>query len=209
MKDIRWTKNLLAYRHIVSWLIVSYGGDGITLINLAAEAQSWVVARALLACLCRWHRRGALTASPETVKAMICFIRAGGKPGRLLDYLYREGDGGALLLIKCAHLAGKEASHFSSGKSLRLHHAKHGSGISEAEYLERARSLESDHSTKTFLAYHVIAGRCWPRVCRFSYGRRLFVAINASGHISTCFTVKKSLRAFLENENIASVLLVR
>lgn len=215
MKDIKWAGKLLSYRHTLSWFVTLYGSDGINLLRLAAERQSWKVAKAILVSFWHWHHHRALAASPVVVKAMVSLVRFGCRPGRLVDYLYREGNDGANLLIKFTHLADRIPDRFSSRDSLMRHFLKHRDGVSASSpegYLQIAREAVGDPSAKIFLAYHRVNGRRFPRLCYFKSGkngkRRLFTAANPGGFFSTCFSARrKSIRAFLhENKNITSVL---
>ncbi len=210
MKDIKWAGKLLSYRHTLSWFVTMYGSDGINLLRLAAERQSWKVAKAILVSFWHWHRRRALAASPAVVKAMVNLVSFGCRPGRLIDYLYKEGDDGALLLIKLAHVVGSSPQRFSSKESLLRHFTKHGHGSSsQAAYLEKAKEVFYGRLARTFLAYHTVAGRRYPRLCRFGAGGQ-FVSVNAAGYFSTYFrSNKKSVRAFMaEKESISSAFLL-
>lgn len=211
MRDVRWASKLLAYKHTLSWFVSSYKTDGVSLLKLAAERQSWKVAKALLVAIWRWHRQSAMAASPEAISAMVSLIEFGVRPGRVLNYLHEAGDEGAGLIIRFAPLIGLTPSHFASERSLESHFRKHGGAATVEGYLGLASETVSNPSARLFLAYHLIHGWPFPRMCFFAPGKQMFVSVNGGGCFSTCFHIKKStLRSLLsDKQNITRPFVLR
>ena len=210
--DISPVRGLLAFEDTIEWFLRYYCEEGALLLRTITirfggkKAQS--INRAFLVSTRHWAKRGSRCASRKVVGEIARLVNCNCPPGRILDYLQREGNAGADLIASVGFLIEIRPDKFSSKRSLISHSDKHGEAVSAGcseDYLMKASAAVKSPHAKRFLAYHVVRGRKLPRLCCLV--KDGFVAINGRATISTFFDPGKPTKSFiLEKNTLACVL---